>query len=179
MPGVYLATEDGLPIKSTNPLPVTGATTTTLTGSTLADGASTSIANQGYNGTTYDRWRNNIEGTILASAARTVATTTPNQTNYNARGVIIFLNVTLASGTGGLTVRINGIDPVSGVVRGIPTAPTIVTAVGHYNYVVYPGASGGVVSAVSALILPRSWTLQVSVGDASSYTYSVGYSLIL
>lgn len=169
--------------KDTQPVEIVAGSATigtvSLTGSTLADGTSTSIANQGYNGTTYDRWRNNAEGTLLASAARTTTASSSNQTNYNARGVMIFLNVTVASGTGGLTVRINGIDPVSGALRGIPTAPTIVTAVGHYNYVMYPGASGGVVSSVSALPLPRSWMVQVSAGDASSYTYSIGYSLIL
>ncbi len=65
----------------------------------LADGASNptapavGAAGLLYNGSTYDRERGNVEGTLLASAARTTTTATATQTNYNHRGVVLFLYV--------------------------------------------------------------------------------------
>lgn len=126
----------------------------------------------------FDRWRNNTQGTLLASAARTVTTSSPTQTNYNARGVIVTLNVTAASGTGGLQLDIMGYDPVTNTPYHINNAPTAVTATGIYTYVVYPGANGGNPTQTTSQPLPRSWYAFIYVNDASSYTYSVGYALI-
>ena len=139
----------------------------------------------GFNGTSWDRTYNNTQGTLLASAARTSAAFAPNQTNYNARGVVVFLSVTAASGTGGLSIHIVLVDPVSG--NSVYTAPnpTAVVATGLYAYMLYPSASGtantggaSVVQWVSSA-LTRTWTAWVGAGDTSSYTYSLGYALIL
>jgi hypothetical protein len=124
--------------------------------------------------------RGNTEGTILASAARTVNTSSAAQTNYNASGVLVTLNVTVASGTGGLTVRIYGIDPVSAAIYVLNAAPTAVTATGITGYELHPGSSAGATGNVqqrTAAMLPRNWFVFVAVGDASSYTYSIGYAL--
>ena len=45
-----------------------------------------------------DRWLNNTEATILASGARTVTTVSPAQTNYNARGILLFNDITAVPG---------------------------------------------------------------------------------
>lgn len=121
----------------------------------------------------------NTQGTLLASAARTASTFTATQVNYNARGVLISLNVTAASGTGGLQVVVCGIDPVTGMTINTNSVPTAVTATGEYSYLIYPGTSGGRITQVTSLVLPRTWNAMVAANDSSSYTYSLGYSLIL
>lgn len=134
-----------------------------------------------YNGSTYDLQRGNIQGTILSSSARTATTVSATQTNYNHGGVLLTLNVTAASGTGGLVVRIYTIDPVSGAVISLNAAPTAVTATGITSYVLYPGAlaTGTTVTQTAAGVLPKTFYVQVTHGDSSSYTYSVGYQMIL
>lgn len=127
----------------------------------------------------------NLEGTALASATRTASTSSPNIINNNARGIIVFLNVTAASGTGGLQVLVQSIDPVSGVGVQHNASPTAITATGVYAYAVYPGASApgvagpNLVNQRTAGELARTFRIRVVHGDASSYTYSVGYSLIV
>lgn len=151
-----------------------------------ADGTSnptvTSISNfpMRYNGSTWDRVYGNVESTLLASAARTSTTGTSNQTNRGALGVHIILRVTVASGTGGLSVLIYGIDPVSGVAYQLNAAPTAVTTTGIFCYEIHPGAvtAGVAVPQRTSGRLPRSFTVTVSHGDASSYTYSLGQCLL-
>jgi hypothetical protein len=51
-----------------------------------------------FNGATYDQKVNNAPITLLASAARTAETISPDQTNYNARGVMLVFDVTAVPG---------------------------------------------------------------------------------
>lgn len=129
-----------------------------------------------YNGATWDRLRGNVEGTLLASAARTANALSPTQTNHNARGVVLFLNVTAASGTGGLTLRLWEYDPASAapVITYQASSPIITT--GLKRYAVYPGISG---TDLGDNALARTWAVFVVAGDASSYTYSVGFCTIV
>jgi hypothetical protein len=153
-----------------------------LTGSTLTDAQATHIANMGYNGATYDRWRNNTEGTLLASVARTTGASAANQTNHNAKGVQVVLNITAASGTGGLLLFIRGVDPISGTMYNINATPAAIIATGIYVFDLYPGASGTIANNITqrtAGLLPKIWFVRINPGDASSYTYSIAYSLIL
>jgi hypothetical protein len=170
---------------------VTGVDTTSaaavkLTGSNATDAKApgngdVSALQMGFNGSNWDRWRGNTEGTILASAARTATTTSPVQTNHNAKGVMVFLRVSIASGTGGLQLKIQGRDPVTNVGLDLNILPTSITAAGWYIFEIYPGVNGTstYVTQVTSGILPRSWQVLVTHIDGSSYTYSVGYSLIL
>jgi len=122
----------------------------------------------------------NQDMTLLASAARTATTNSAPQTNQNARGVLVYLNVTAASGTGGLRLAVQAQDPVSGNYININLLPTAVTATGLTAYLIYPGSSqAGNLTQATAALLPRSWRVQVTANDSSSYTYSVGASLIL
>jgi hypothetical protein len=128
---------------------------------------------------TYDRWRNNADVTLISSGAQTTAQQSASQTNYNGGRVIVFLNVTAASGTGGLQLTIQGKDPTSGNWVNLTTLPTAVTATGMYVYELAPGdgaASGGVTQRTAGY-LPRTWRVNIAVGDSSSYTYSVGASV--
>ena len=132
------------------------------------------------NGAGFDPALGNTQGTLLASAARTVQTSTADQVNYNARGVVVFLRVTAAGATGGLQVAVEGKDPVSGVYYQLNASPAAVTTATGIAYVVYPGAAGaaGSVGQATSAPLPRTWRATVLVGSADAFTYSLGYALI-
>lgn len=123
-------------------------------------------------------------GTLLPSAARTATVYSDTQRNlYGARGVQIVLNVTAASGTGGLTLTIEQFDPASGVWFGITAAATAVTATTSTPkvYTVYPNGTATAshnVTALTSTSISAIWRVKVTAGDSSSYTYSVGYSLL-
>jgi hypothetical protein len=183
-------TGSNVPDSQRVPIKITSGTAEPYIGSAFAgaDGLTTStgalaVGNYplSFNGSTWDRWRNNMQGTIFVSAVRAANALSSTQTNYNAKGVTIFLDVTVASGTGGLTVYILGVDPVSGKMCYLTSAPTAVTTTGKKTYELYPGISGtGLdVAQRTSAALPRNWVIQIVAGDGSSYTYSVGYSLIL
>ncbi len=193
------------PVSTANPLPVQGtaATNSAVAGNPLyvglynsgtvfpltsaayigdgENGHSLSVAPTLYNGVSWDQQRANTERTLLASAARTATTSSADVTNFNGRGLQVLLNVTAASGTGGLTLTIQGKDPVSGNYYNLNANPTAITATGLTVYEVYPGvgAAGGGVTQRTSASLPRTFRVTVTHGDASSYTYSVGTSLLL
>lgn len=118
-----------------------------------------------------------LEGTALASLLRTAQVNSADLVNMGAKGVMVFLNVTQASGTGGLTLRIQGKDPASGTYGNLLSASAAVIATGMSIYLLYPGGASGGTQGVTGP-LPKTWRISVNVGDASNYTYSVGYCLI-
>ena len=136
-----------------------------------------------FNGTNYDRERNNEESTQLASAARVATTSGAGQTNFNARGVMLFLNVTANPGAAEtLTVSIEFEDPVSGAFQALTAFAATATANASYAYVLYPGAVETSLVAeleVQGLPLPRNWRVTVTHSAAGSWTYSVGVAYIL
>lgn len=151
-------------------------------GQTVQNGLYTTTAGIGYNGTTYDRIRNTTALTALASAARTTTTASSDLTNWNFRGIRVALNVTAASGTGGLQLQIQGKDSaISNTYYAINATPVAVTTTGVTVYDLYPGAltvQGGI-TQVTAGLLSRVFRMNVIHGDASSYTYSVSFDAIL
>lgn len=137
----------------------------------------TASAELGFNGSSWDRWRNNTEGTLMASAARTASTNSSVQTNYNARGIMVEIAITTA-GTGSLTMILVGtINSNTHILAG----STAITGVGKYLIELYPGigAAANEVNIRQSGTLPRMWDVRVNHSDASSWTYSVGHSLIL
>jgi hypothetical protein len=133
----------------------------------------------GFNSGSWDRWRNNTEGILLASAARTNSPVTPQQTNYNARGVILFLDVTGVSGTGGLKPYIYGVCPVTGKSESIYAFSSTITTIATHSFAFYPSVSVAAFTGADSGVLPRKWFAYISNSDATSYTYSLGYSLIV
>jgi hypothetical protein len=143
-------------------------------------------ANSFYNPTA-DRWergRNNNEGTVLASLARTATQNSPDQANYNARGVQLILNVTAQpGGAETLGVKIQAKDPVSGGYVDIVDSGVLFTAAtGAKALTLYPGVlstdlAAGYVGKSGAL--PRIWRAVVTHSASGSWTYSLGFSLIL
>lgn len=125
-------------------------------------------------------------GTMLASAARTasVNATIPGPTSRR-RGVVLFWDCTVASGTGGLTMAFQVLDPVS--LKWMEWAfSSIFSATGSRIIVIAPGyaaagstLNGGVnQSIVTSLPMTESMRIRISHSDASSYTYSLGYELL-
>lgn len=131
-----------------------------------------------FNEVTFDRKRGNTAQTLFGSAARTVAIAGSVVPNYNARGIIVMMNVTAASGTGGLTLKIEGVDLTGVMLYTILVAAAPVTAIGLYVYRVYPGLTPVAGLTVND-VLPRMHKVSVAVGDASSYTYSLAANFIL
>lgn len=146
----------------------------------LADGAANPTApqvgadEQLFNGATWDRKRNNLQGTLFASQARTATETGADQTNYNGRGIHLILNVTSIMGAPSIVLKIEG-KSASGVyytlLEGLP-----VTATGTHIYKVMPWATP-IANEASADLLPRTWRVVVTHGNADSITYSVDYAI--
>ena len=133
-----------------------------------------------FNGSTWDRERGNEDVILLASALRTVTTTTADQTNFNGRGIMFIVNVTAEDGTVTLSPRISFVDPVTGTGAIFWTATSVISSTGFFTYLLYPGAIGadfGGTEAVS-IALPRTWSLTMTLGGTTSMTYSVGASII-
>lgn len=137
-----------------------------------------------YNGTTWDRQRGNTNQTIFASAARTATTSVSPIKSYNARIALVHFSVTAASGTGGLTFRWIWDSPQGVGVSFINAAPTTITAVGTYMYILSLDASAALahvstVAQVCNFPVPPTLGVWITHGDASSYTYSCGLSLMV
>lgn len=120
-----------------------------------------------------------VRRVLLASAARTVATACPQQTDDVLQYVRLYLNITVASGLGGLQPIIRGYDRVSGASVALSTGGTAIVATGLYVYEFMPTAqakAGNVEETLSRMI-PCVWDVNVAVGDSSSYTYSLSAEL--
>lgn len=112
--------------------------------------------------------------TLLPLAARTAAATPVQQYEYDSNGVIIYLNVTAASGTGGLTVQLRGFNNEGAAV--VFFAATAVTSTGNRTYVCSPwnlSAAANGITAIAGVPLPMRFDVNVAHGDGSSYTYSL------
>lgn len=132
-----------------------------------------------FNGTSYDRLRNNNDVQIAASSARTVSGDSGDQTNFNARGLKLFINVSAVSGTTpSMTITIQGKDVTSGVYYNILSGVAI-TAAGTQLLEVYPGLTASA-NAVANDILPRTFKVAWAItGTTPSFTFSIGASEIV
>lgn len=163
---------------------VFGVTALSVGGQTDATAGPTALAVNSFgllwNGTSWDRHRSNADAaaslvTLSAQAAGTV--NSADQVNYNGRGVIVGVNLTVAT-TATVTVHIQGKDVASGTYYDLLVSTGIVTA-GFTQMTVYPG---GLTTANVATPqpLPRTWRVQVVVvGVSAAVTGTVGASNIL
>lgn len=131
-----------------------------------------------YNGTTFDRQRNNIDhGSVgITATGATTTQTGADQTNYNHRGAIIVLDMT-SVGTGNVTLTVQAKDPVSGKYHTIFTGAAVSTNSTNV-YTIYPGVTA-VANAAVSFPLPRTWRVVVTANNANPTTYTVGATLIL
>lgn len=155
----------------------------------IATGGSIADANGGvlalpvcqwaYNGATFDRLRNNVDVTLLASAARTTTQTSADIVTYNCQAVVFTLDVTAVPGSApSLVVTINYKDPASGKYITLLTG-VAVTAVGTTTYAVDPRLVAGTEPYTKTVpaALGRTFQIVITAGNGNSATYSAGYTL--
>jgi len=129
-----------------------------------------------YNGATWDRQRGNLQGTVLASEARTATVDSADQSNYNGRGAHIIINVSSGSGFS-VVPKVQAKDPISGSYYDLLVGAAITTT-GMVVLRVFPGATAA--SNLTANdILPRTWRVRMEHGDTTSATYSVAYAIVV
>ena len=119
----------------------------------------------------------NWQGLVLDSQARTTNTASEVINNTEWKGVTLFVNVTAASGTGGLVIDFRFHDPITGTSKLVAGGGQAITATGTYVYQLYPGVSTGAnagIYATASLALMAQWSVTVTHLDGSSYTYSIG-----
>jgi hypothetical protein len=118
--------------------------------------------------------------TLLASTAYASngAATGTDQTNYNARGVMLYITTgSFGSGASAITVSIQGKDPVSGNYFTLATTASL-SASSTSLLILYPGATAS--SCISAP-LPHTWRViaQASAWGTGGSTIGVACSLIV
>lgn len=117
----------------------------------------------------------NRTGTIMTSAVRAATTNGQDMSNDSSAGIQVVFDITVAPGVDTVTVTIQGKDPVSGKYYTL-LAGAAESATGTKTYTVYPGIA--VTANVSAsTILPKTWRVIVTHSAATSFTYSLGYSM--
>ncbi len=111
----------------------------------------------------------NMEGTILASAARTTSGQSADITLSNGSMLAVYLDVTAASGTSPtLDVTVKAKDPASGKYF---TIGSFAQKTGAASEAVFIGGGADVEFAV------RTFRVEYVIGGTSpSFTFSVGYS---
>lgn len=115
-----------------------------------------------YNGGTFDRQRNN--NSVVVVAAGQTSTTTQTVTTYNARSLVLAVNITAGAGT--LTVAISG-STTSGYTYPILTS-TALTGIADNTLRVFPGATPAT-NTVANDALPR--TLSITYTVTGSVTF--------
>jgi hypothetical protein len=127
-----------------------------------------------HNGTNWDKQRGNLDNITLINAANVSTTqTSADQTNFNGRGVKVWLNITTFGAA--LTLAIQYKDPVSGQYIAALSSAAI-AANTFTQYTIYPGITAAANVSLSD-VLPRTWRVQVT--GASGSTFTVACSPIL
>ncbi len=161
--------------------------TVTIQATTLASGQAFGAMQPSpamrFNGATVDLERGNVElpqslitlATVLAGTS-----SSPDQTNFNGRGVVVYPNVSFVSGNPTITFLVMGKDPISATYYSIIGSPAITTT-GMFPLIVYPGGSA-VANHQAAELLPRTWIVRsiVAGGSANSaVSATVGACMIV
>lgn len=128
-----------------------------------------------YNGATWDRVRGNTEtGSLI-----TLTTSSVNGadfTNYNARGIVIVLDVTAITGTS-FTITIQGKDPTSAKYYTLLVSAAVST-VSTNIYRIYPGLTAAA-NATASDVVPRTFRVISTNTAISALTATCAGSLIL
>jgi hypothetical protein len=163
---------------------VTGYPTAAASADALANPTVTQLAALGlmFNGTTWDRKRNNHNVLIEASSAKTATGSGTTQANFNAVGAFVWVNVTAVTGTTPtLTVRIQW-SPDGGTTwldLDTTNAQTAsITGTGAAVLRVYPGMATAANASLNSP-LPRTWRIAWTIGGTTpSFTFSAQASYI-
>jgi hypothetical protein len=167
----------------------TGANLLTQQVDTNGDGAGAAVFMQGmanrnflFNGSSFDRQRANTNVTTGDTGAKTATFNGATQTNHNAAGATIVINMGTVSGTSPtLIAKIQGSADGGTTWFDVPGAVTpTISASGQYLLHVYPGVTP-VANAAVSFPLPRTWRLVYTIGGTTpSFTLTnvqVAYTL--
>ena len=112
---------------------------------------------------------------LLEPATRTATINSPQQNGTVAKSVRLYLNVTAASGSGGLTLQLRGYEKITGNPVVLFADSAAITATGMYVFEIAPavGAADSHRRVVLSAYLPLVWDVNIVHGDASNYTYSL------
>jgi hypothetical protein len=124
-----------------------------------------------FNAASWDRHRNNVDATLLASAARTTTQGPTTLTTYNLGAIIFVLDMTTV-GTGSVTLTINEVDPASGKSILLLSGAAVVTNSTNV-YIIDPMLTAAANSIAKART-PRTLSWTVTANNANSATYSLG-----
>jgi hypothetical protein len=130
-------------------------------------------ANQLFNGTTWDRFYNNQEVTLLANLARTTTQAGTDIINYNWKKLIVCCTI-LNAGSGSITISIDGKDSSNAAYYNILTSAAL-TANGTYRLRIGEMLAS-VANQVAQDYLPRIIRITATANNTNSVTYSVGYN---
>jgi len=131
-----------------------------------------------FNGTGWDRARNNVYATAIASGTYNATQTSPALATYNARRLIVWCKITSVPGTDTVDFQIQLREPVTGSVKTIASTgaqsalATLLLAVG-------PGVGAsptGYTDAQDSPIGP-SFRIQVVHSAGTDFVYGVYYQL--
>ncbi|MEQ7806159.1 hypothetical protein [Priestia aryabhattai] len=141
----------------------------------------TSAFQQAFNGSGWDRWRNNTEGLLLPSAWRTTPTTSATQINHNAKGVFLCLDITaIPNATETLILEVKSVINTNGSwAYANYTIPA--NTIGKFYLLVYPGIGEKVINRVTqaSSVIPRSWYASVNHSGTGAWMYSLSFATIL
>lgn len=115
-----------------------------------------------------------VEGTSLASAARTTTQTVSDIDTNGCKYLNVVLDMTTA-GSGSVTLTINGKDPASGKYYLILSGAAVTSNTTN-RYKVGPNVTASA-NAIAQDYLPKTIQLVVTANNANTATYSLGYSI--
>jgi len=131
----------------------------------------------GYNGSSFDRWRNNAPITIFSATARTASENSADLINFNARGFYGHVDVTAVSGTNPtMNLALQGKeDEVTDNYLQI-RAFTEITTTTTIDFLFYPTpATSGQYTQTANNVIPRIWRIAFTIGgtDTPTFTFSM------
>lgn len=124
-----------------------------------------------------------VNGTALASAARTANTQSSDISGAGFNSLIVYFSCSAASGTGGLTIRIRAKNPLTGQYNGVCTTTVAITNTDNAVLMFGRGMGAGAQTVPATYggfmggVIPETFRIEILHADASSYTYSVAYEL--
>lgn len=129
-----------------------------------------------FNGTTWDRQRNNQDVTVFSSAARTATPTPFDGVNYDGKSLHLVIDCTAVTSSPSVVFTLQGKDAISGKFYTILASAAIV-GTGTTVLRVGPGLTTAA-NLVANDVLPRSYRVIATHGNSDSITYSVGMSIV-
>lgn len=117
---------------------------------------------------------NNVQ--VLASAARVASENSPDMLNGYGKGLHLVIDMTAVTATGAVTFTVQGKDEVSGKYYTL-LASAALAAVATTVLRVYPALTAAA-NLTANDVLPRTWRVIATHGNAVAMTYSVGASVI-